>query len=88
MHCTLRGKVQACNSQARRAGDGVFLLPLVTQDPNDAYQVETAISGIEASREAVGAGHAAGGHPASWSRPGTVTFDQSLSNFLCKSKQL
>jgi hypothetical protein len=78
MHCTLRGKVQAYNGQARRAGDGVFLLPLVTQDPNDAYQVATAIDGIEASRQAIAAGHAAGGHPSSWSRPGTVLFDNGF----------
>ena len=75
MHCTLRGKVQAYSAQARRAIDGVFLLPRVTQDGNDAGQAASAFAGIEASREAVAAGHAAGGHPASWSRPGTVTFD-------------
>jgi transposase len=75
MHCTLRGKVQAYSAQARRTLDRVFLLPRVTQDPNDAAQVATAFADIEASREAVAAGHAAGGHPASWSRPGTVTFD-------------
>jgi transposase len=78
MHCTLRGKVQACNAQARRARDGLFLLPLVTQDPNDAYQVETAIAGIEASRAAIAAGHAAGGHPSSWSRAGTILFDNGF----------
>jgi transposase len=75
MHCTLRGKVQAYNGQARRTRDGVFLLPRVVQDPNDAAQVATAFAGIGASREAVAAGHAAGGHPSAWSRPGTVTFD-------------
>jgi hypothetical protein len=75
MHCTLRGKVQAYSAQARRTLDRVFLLPRVVQDPNDAAQVATAFADIEASREAVAAGHAAGGHPASWSRPGTVTFD-------------
>jgi len=73
MHCTLRGKVQACSAQARRALDGVFLLPQVVQDGNDAGQVAAAFAGIEASREAIAAGHAAGGHPAAWSRPGTVT---------------
>jgi transposase len=75
MHCTLRGKVQAYNGQARRTRDGLFLLPQVTQDANDAAQVETAFAGIAASREAVAAGHAAGGFPSSWSRPGTVVFD-------------
>jgi hypothetical protein len=75
MHCTLRGRVQAYNGQARRTRDGVFLLPQVTQDANDAAQVATAFAGIEASRRAVAAGHAAAGHPAAWSRPGTVLFD-------------
>jgi len=78
MHCTLHGKVQAYNGQARRARDGVFLLPQVTQDPNDAFQVATAFAGIEASRAAIAAGHAAGGFPASWSRPGTILFDNGF----------
>ena len=39
MHCTLRGAVQACNCQVPRTGDGVFLLPRATQDPNDAAQL-------------------------------------------------
>jgi hypothetical protein len=78
MHCTLRGRVQAYNGQARRARDGVFLLPQVTQDPNDAFQVATAFAGIEASRAAIAAGHAAGGFPSSWSRPGTVVFDNGF----------
>jgi transposase len=78
MHCTLRGKVQAYNGQARRARDGVFLLPRVTQDPNDAFQVAAALDGIEASRAAVAAGHAAGGFPAAWSQAGTVLFDNGF----------
>ena len=75
MHCTLRGKVQACSAQARRTADQVFLLPRVTQDGNDAAQVAPALADIEASRQAIAAGHAAGGHPSSWSRPGTIVFD-------------
>lgn len=75
MHCTLRGKVQAYSAQARRTRDLVFLLPRVVQDGNDAGQVAAAFADIEASRAAIAAGHAAGGHPACWSRPGTVTFD-------------
>jgi Transposase DDE domain len=78
MHCTLRGKVQAYNGQARRARDGVFLLPRVTQDPNDAFQVAAAFDAIEASRAAVAAGHAAGGFPAAWSQAGTVLFDNGF----------
>jgi transposase len=78
MHCTLRGSVQAYNGQARRTRDGVFLLPLVTQDANDAAQVATAIAGIEASRAAVAAGHAAAGLPPAWSRAGTVLFDNGF----------
>ena len=78
MHCTLRGKVQAYNGQARRTRDGVFLLPQVTQDANDAAQVATAIAGIEASRAAVAAGHAAAGLPPAWSRAGTVLFDNGF----------
>jgi transposase len=75
MHCTLRGKVQAYSAQARRTLDRVFLLPRAVQDGNDAGQAAAAFADIEASRGAVAAGHAAGGHPASWSRPGTVVFD-------------
>jgi transposase len=78
MHCTLRGVVQAYNGQARRTRDGVFLLPQVTQDGNDAAQVATAIAGIEASRAAVAAGHAAAGLPSAWSRPGTILFDNGF----------
>jgi transposase len=78
MHCTLRGAVQAYNGQARRTRDGVFLLPQVTRDPNDALQAATAFEAIEASRAAIAAGHAAGGFPASWSRPGTVVFDNGF----------
>lgn len=78
MHCTLRGKVQAYNAQARRVRDQVFLLPEVTQDGNDAAQVQTAFDAIEASREVIAAGHAAGGHPASWSVPGAVIFDNGF----------
>ena len=78
MHCTLRGKVQAYNGQARRTRDGVFLLPQVTQDANDAAQVTTAIAGIEASRAVIAAGHAAAGLPSAWSRAGTVLFDNGF----------
>ena len=77
-HCTLRGKVQAYNGQARRTRDGVFLLPQVTQDANDAAQVATAIAGIEASRAAVAAGHAAAGLPRPGPGPGTVLFDNGF----------
>jgi transposase len=78
MHCTLRGMVQAYNGQARRTRDGVFLLPQVTQDGNDAAQVATAIAGIEASRQVIAAGHAAAGLPAAWSRTGTILFDNGF----------
>lgn len=78
MHCTLRGKVQAYNGQARRTRDGVFLLPQVTQDASDAAQVATAIAGIEASRAAIAAGHAAAGLPSAWSRTGTILFDNGF----------
>ena len=75
MHCTLRGLVQAYNAQARRTRDGVFLLPRVVQDTNDADQVQTAFEDIARSQQAIAAGHAAGGHPSPWSRTGTVVFD-------------
>jgi len=75
MHCTLRGAVQAYNAQAPRTGDGVFLLPRVTQDANDAGQVAPAIADITASQQVIAAGHAAAGRPAFWSRIGTVLFD-------------
>jgi transposase len=75
MHCTLRGTVQAYNAQARRTGDGVFLLPRVVQDPNDAGQVAAAIADIARSQQIIAAGHAAGGHPGFWSRIGDVLFD-------------
>jgi transposase len=75
MHCTLRGTVQAYNSQARRARDGLFLLPRVVQDPNDAGQAATAFQDIARSQQVIAAGHAAGGRPASWSRIGEVLFD-------------
>lgn len=78
MHCTLRGKVQAYNGQARRTRDGVFLLPQVTQDANDAAQAATAIAAIGASRAAIAAGHAAAGLPPAWSRPGTILFDSGF----------
>lgn len=78
MHCTLRGKVQAYNGQARRTRDGVFLLPQVTQDANDAAQVATAIAGIQVSRAAIAAGHAAAGLPSAWSRVGTILFDNGF----------
>lgn len=75
MHCTLRGAVQAYNCQAPRTGDGVFLLPRATQDPNDAAQVAPAIEAIARSKEIIAAGHQAAGHPRFWSAPGTVLFD-------------
>jgi transposase len=75
MHCTLHGPVQAYNAQARRAGDGVFLLPRVVQDANDADQVQTALEDIARSQEVIAAGHAAGGRPSFWSRIGDVLFD-------------
>ena len=75
MHCTLRGLVQAYNAQARRTRDGVFLLPRLVRDPVDAGQVQAAFDDIARSRQAIAAGHAAGGHPALWSRTGTVLFD-------------
>jgi transposase len=75
MHCTLRGLVQAYNAQCRRTRDGVFLLPRVVQDGNDARQVQTAIADIARSQETIAAGHAAGGRPGSWSRTGTIVFD-------------
>ena len=75
MHCTLRGLVQAYNCQVRRTGDGVFLIPRVVQDPNDAGQVATAIADITASQQVIAAGHAARGRPPFWSKIGTVLFD-------------
>jgi transposase len=78
MHCTLRGAVQACNCQAPRTRDGVFLLPRVTQDVNDAAQVAPAIAGITRSQQVIAAGHAAGGHPGFWSAIGTVLFDNGF----------
>jgi transposase len=75
MHCTLRGLVQAYNAQCRRTADGVFLLPRVVQDANDARQVTTAITDITASQQAIAAGHAAGRRPGFWSAVGTVLFD-------------
>lgn len=75
MHCTLRGSVQAYNAQVPRTGDGVFLLPRVVQDTNDAGQAAPAIADITASQQVIAAGHAAGGRPAFWSRIGTILFD-------------
>jgi transposase len=75
LHCTLRGSVQAYNCQVPRSGDQVFLLPRVVQDANDANQVQAAFADIETARQIIAAGHAAGGHPRSWSRTGTVLFD-------------
>src|SRR5215469_7947023 len=75
MHCTLRGLVQAYNCQVPRTADGVFLLPRATQDVNDAAQAEPAITAIARSQHIIAAGHAAAGHPARWSRIGTVVFD-------------
>jgi len=75
MHCTLRGAVQAYNCQVPRTGDGVFLLPRATQDPNDAAQLTPAVDAIARSQEIIAAGHAAAGRPAIWSRIGTILFD-------------
>ncbi len=75
MHCTLRGAVQACNCQVPRTGDGVFLLPRATQDPNDAAQLAPALEAIAISQEIIAAGHAAAGLPGFWSRAGTILFD-------------
>jgi hypothetical protein len=75
MHCTLRGAVQAYNAQARRTRDGVFLLPRVVTGTSDADQVQTAFADIARSRQAIAAGHAAGGHPAFRSATGTILFD-------------
>jgi transposase len=75
MHCTRNGLVQAYNAQARRTRDGVFLLPRAVQDVNDAHQVATAIDDIARSQAIIAAGHAAAGHPALWSRTGTILFD-------------
>ena len=75
MHCTLRGTVQACNCQVPRTADGVFLHPRATQDPNDLAQATPALDAIARSRDIIAAGHAAGGHPRAWSRPGTILFD-------------
>jgi transposase len=72
MRCTLRGAVQAYNCQVPRTGDGVFLLPRATRDPNDAAQVTPALEAIARSREVIAAGHATAGRPGFWSRIGTV----------------
>jgi transposase len=75
MHCTLRGLVQAYNCQVPRTGDGVFLLPRATTDPNDAAQVAPALEDIARSQEIIAAGHAAAGHPGFFSRIGAILFD-------------
>jgi hypothetical protein len=75
MHCTRRGSVQAYNCQVPRTQDGVFLLPRITQDPNDSLQVEPAITDIARSQHIIAAGHAAGGHPGRWPHTGTLLFD-------------
>ena len=75
MHCTRNGLVQAYNCQVPRTGDGVFLLPRATQDANDSAQLIPALDAIAASQAIIAAGHAAGGHPARWSRTGTVLSD-------------
>jgi hypothetical protein len=75
MHCTLRGAVQAYNCQVPRTGDGVFLLPRATQDPNDCAQVAPALQAIAVSQEIIAAGHAATGRPGIWSRVSTILFD-------------
>jgi transposase len=75
MHCTLRGAVQAYNCQIPRTGDGVFLLPRATTDPNDAAQLTPALDAIAVSQQVIAAGHAAAGRPAFWSRIGTILFD-------------
>ena len=78
MHCTLRGAVQACNALAPRAGGGLFLRAVVTQDVNDAHLVAPAFEAIASSAEVIAAGHAAGGRPCFWSRTGTVLFDSGF----------
>jgi transposase len=75
MHCTLRGAVQAYNCQVPRTGDGVFLLPRATQDPNDAAQLTPALEAIAVSQQIIAAGHAAASRPSFWSRAGTILFD-------------
>jgi transposase len=75
MHCTLRGPVQACNCQVPRTGDGVFLLPRATTDPNDAAQVAPALQAIAVSQQIITAGHAAARRPSFWSRIGAIVFD-------------
>lgn len=75
MHCTLRGPVQAYNCQVPRTGDGVFLLPRATTDPNDAAQVAPALHDIAACQQIIAAGHAAARRPSFWSRIGTIVFD-------------
>src|ERR1700691_469640 len=75
MHCTLRGSVQAYNCQVPRTGDGVFLLPRATTDPNDAAQVAPALQAIALSQQIIAAGHAAARRPSFWSRIGTILFD-------------
>ena len=75
MHCTLRGTVQAYNCQVPRTGDGVFLLPRATTDPNDAAQVAPALQAIALSQQIIAAGHAAARRPSFWSRIGTILFD-------------
>jgi hypothetical protein len=75
MHCTLRGLVQAYNAQVPRTGDGVFLLPRATRDPNDAAQAAPAMAAIARCQQIIAAGHAAAGRPGFWSRIGTVLFD-------------
>jgi transposase len=75
MHCTRNGTVQACNCQLPRSDDGLFLAARATQDTGDAAQVKPALAGVARAQKIIAAGHKAGGHPAFWSRIGTVAFD-------------
>jgi transposase len=75
MHCTRNGTVQACNCQLPRSDDGLFLAARATQDTGDAAQVKPALADAAAAQEIIAAGHQAGGHPAAWSRAGTVAYD-------------
>lgn len=75
MHCTRNGTVQAYNCQLPRSDDGLFLSARATQDANDSAQVEPTLAGIAAAQKVIAAGHQASGHPAAWSRIGTVVYD-------------
>ena len=64
MHCTLRGLVQACNAQAPRTSDGVFLLPRVAPDANDHGQGRPGLAGVAASQQVISSQARHGGQPA------------------------